>query len=267
MFVYCKNEHLAYIYFMNFRHQQILEKARTDGKVTVTGLAKAFDVTLQTIRRDLAELADGGQLRRVHGGAVLPSGVANIGYEDRRRLNDAAKVRVGLRCAAEIKNGSSVFLGIGTTCEAVARALVHHEGLLVMTNNLNAVPILSANPNCKVIVTGGTVRPADSGLVGPQAAASARHFKFDIGVVGCSAMDETGDLFDYDPDEVIVSQTVLENSRASALVADVSKFARQAPARIAPLSSFSMFCTDARPTALNHDPNAANPRILVAAEP
>lgn len=251
---------------MSFRHDQILERARRDGKVTVGGLAKAFDVTLQTIRRDLAELADAGRLKRVHGGAVLPSGVTNIGYEDRRRLNDAAKMRVGLRCASEIKNGSSIFLGIGTTCEAVARALVHHEGLLVMTNNLNAVPILSANPDCRVIVTGGTVRSADSGLVGPQAAASARQFKFDVSVISCSAIDEKGDLFDYDLDEVLVSQTAIENSRSAALVADHSKFDRQAPARIAPLSAMTMFCTDAQPR-LKDRHNAANPRFLVAAEP
>lgn len=252
---------------MSFRHDQILEHARRTGKVTVGGLAKSFGVTLQTIRRDLTELADAGRLKRVHGGAVLPSNVTNIGYEDRRRLNDAAKVRVGLRCAAEIKNGSSVFLGIGTTCEAVARALVHHEGLLVMTNNLNAVPILSSNPTCRVIVTGGTVRPADSGLVGPQAAASTGQFKFDLAVIGCSALDENGDLFDYDLDEVLVSQSVLKNSRATALVADVSKFSRQASARIAPLSDISVFCTDADPTALRDKPNTAETRILVAAEP
>lgn len=251
---------------MNFRHAEILERARREGKVTVDGLATAFDVTLQTIRRDLTELSDQGRLERVHGGAILPSGIINIGYEDRRRLNDGAKARIGQRCAAEIHNGSSVFLGIGTTCEAVARALVHHDGLLVMTNNLNAVPILSANPNCKVLVTGGTLRAADSALVGPQAAASARQFKFDMAVIGCSAMDEAGDLFDFDPDEVIVSQGVIESSRATTLVADASKFERKAPARVATLSEIAVFCTDTTPAYLWLNADAANPRLLVAPE-
>ncbi|MCF2871528.1 DeoR/GlpR family DNA-binding transcription regulator [Octadecabacter sp. G9-8] len=251
---------------MNFRHTEILDRARLHGKVTVQGLASAFGVTLQTIRRDLSDLADQGRLSRVHGGAVLPSGITNIGYEDRRRLNDAAKTRIGVMCAHEIKNGSSVFLGIGTTCEAVARALVHHEGLLVMTNNLNAVPILSANPNCKVLVTGGTVRAADSGLVGAQAASTARNLKFDLAVIGCSALDQSGDLFDYDLDEVIVSQTVIDNSRATALVADASKFERAAPARIAALSDLSFFMTDTAPTPLQPPANAAIPTIRVVNE-
>lgn len=242
-----KTNILDYLTDMNFRHTEILERARRDGKVTVDGLASAFDVTLQTIRRDLSELADQGRLERVHGGAVLPSGITNIAYEDRRRLNDDAKARIGVACADLIAQGTSVFIGIGTTCEAVARALIHHEGLLVVTNNLNAVPILSVNQTCKVFVTGGTVRPADAGLVGPQTATSVRGFKFDHAIIGCSAMDYSGDLYDYDLDEVIVSQTVIENSRQTVLAADAAKFERTAPARIAALSEVAVFVTDQRP--------------------
>ncbi|WP_296418354.1 DeoR/GlpR family DNA-binding transcription regulator [Pseudooctadecabacter sp.] len=239
---------------MNFRHAKILEQARTDGKVTVEGLASLFNVTLQTIRRDLTDLAEQGRLERVHGGAILPSGLRNIRYEDRRRLNDDAKARIGLACANEVKNGSSVFVGIGTTCEAAARALVHHEGLLVMTNNLNAVPILSANPSNRVMVTGGTLRHADGGLVGAQAAAGVRQLKFDLAIIGCSALDQTGDLFDYDLDEVIVSQSVIENSHATALVADRSKFSRTAPARIARMTDLALFVTDGLASGMAHHP-------------
>lgn len=248
---------------MSFRHSQILNRARQDGKVTVEGLAKAFDVTLQTIRRDLGELAEQGRLERVHGGAVLPSGLTNIRYEERRRLNDTAKERIGTTCAAEIQNGTSIFLGIGTTCEAVARALVHHDSLLVVTNNLNAVSILSANALCKVIVTGGTLRSSDAGLVGAQAASTARQFKFDTAIIGCSAMDELGGLYDYDLDEVIVSQAVIECSHATTLVADNTKFGRKAPARIADLANISTFCTDIEP---NLAQTTKLKRIVVASE-
>lgn len=65
------------------RLQDIQTIARRDGRVTVEGLAQHFDVTLQTIRRDLSELAEQGKLQRVHGGAILPSTVANIGYADK----------------------------------------------------------------------------------------------------------------------------------------------------------------------------------------
>jgi len=257
---------LPYMGHMSFRHQKILEMARKDGKVSVEGLATTFDVTLQTIRRDLSELAEQGRLERVHGGAVLPSGLHNIRYEDRRSLNSDAKSQIGLKCAARIPNGSSVFIGIGTTCESVARALVHHENLMIMTNNLNAVPILATNDSNTVLITGGRLRHADAGLVGPQAAEAARSIKFDLAVIGCSAMDATGDLFDYDLDEVAVSQTVIQASHATALVADSEKFARQAPARIAPISEVSMFCTDQGSAVQVSDWRLPSTEILFADE-
>ena len=113
------------------RQSEILDRARTEGRVMVENLADAFGVTVQTIRRDLSDLCDARLLDRIHGGAVLPSGVTNIGYEDRRRLNAEAKDAIARACAAEIPNGASLFLNIGTTTEAVARALQGHSGLMV----------------------------------------------------------------------------------------------------------------------------------------
>ena len=130
----------------SFRRPGSLSIARRDGKVTVDGLAAHFGVTLQTIRRDLTDLADAGQLDRVHGGAVLPSGIANIGYEERRGLNHAAKTAIAARCAAAIPEDASAFPNIGTSTEAVARALLGHRKLMVITNNMNVANILVANP-------------------------------------------------------------------------------------------------------------------------
>lgn len=227
-----------------FRHPDILEIARTQGKVTVEGLASHFGVTLQTIRRDLSELAEAGQLERVHGGAVLPSGTTNIGYEERRLLNREAKRAIATACAAEIPHGASLFLNIGTSTEAVAEELLHHRGLMVVTNNMNVANILARNTDCDILVTGGQLRRSDGGLVGTLAAETIRQFKFDIAVIGCSALDSDGDLLDFDIQEVSVSQTILRQSRKTFLVADHTKFARSAPARIASLADLDAFFTD-----------------------
>jgi DeoR family glycerol-3-phosphate regulon repressor len=227
-----------------FRHPEILEIARRDGKVTVEGLADHFGVTLQTIRRDLAELAETGRLDRVHGGAVLPSGTTNIGYHERRALNAEAQAEMGRRAAARIPDGSSVFLNIGTSTEAVARALLAHRELLVVTNNMNVANILVDNPGCEIIVAGGTLRRSDGGLVGNLTTQTIEQFKFDIAVIGCSALDEDGDLMDFDIREVGVSRTILRQARQAILVADHSKFKRSAPARIASLADLTVFVTD-----------------------
>ncbi len=232
-----------------FRHPEILEIARRDGKVTVEGLAAHFGVTLQTIRRDLTELADAGRLERVHGGAVLPSGTTNIGYEERRSLNQQAKQCIAQVCAGAIPEGSSLFLSIGTSTEAVARELINHRNLMVVTNNMNVANILVGNSDCEIIVAGGTLRRSDGGLVGNLTTEAISHFKFDIAIIGCSALDLDGDLLDFDVQEVGVSRSIIRQSRKVFLVADHSKFARSAPARITSLADMDAFFTDRPLTA------------------
>ena len=226
------------------RHPEILEAARRQGKVTVEGLAEQFGVTLQTIRRDLTELADAGKLERVHGGAILPSGTTNILYQERQTLNQVAKRDIARACARHIPDGSSLFLNIGTSTEAVARELLHHRDLMVATNNLNVANTLLANQDCQIILTGGALRRADGGLIGPLTVATVCQFKFDFAVIGCSAMDTYGDLLDFDIQEVGVSQAIIGQSRRTFLVADCSKFTRTAPAKIASLSELDTFFTD-----------------------
>ncbi len=229
---------------LSFRQSDILEIASTEGRVTVEGLAERFGVTVQTIRRDLSELADAGKLDRVHGGAVLRSGVSNIGYEDRRTLNADAKTRMAKACANDIPDGASVFMNIGTSTEAVARQMLNHKDLMVVTNNTNVANILVENPDCEIVVAGGVLRRSDGGLVGNLTVSTIRQFKFDFAVIGCSALDPDGDLLDFDFQEVHVSQTIIAQARRTLLVADHSKFQRLAPARITSLAEIDGFYTD-----------------------
>ena len=228
---------------MSFRQTEILEIARREGKVTVEGLADRFGVTLQTIRRDLTDLADQGRLARVHGGAVLPSGTVNIAYEERRALHSAAKTAIGQAAAALVAPGAAVCLNIGTTTEAVAHALSGHDDLMMVTNNLNIAAIRQAQ-GAECLVTGGRLRPADGGLVGPLAEEAIGQFRFDIALIGCSALGPDGDLLDFDLDEVRVSRAILRAARETWLVADASKLARTAPARIASLGALTGIVTD-----------------------
>jgi DeoR family transcriptional regulator, glycerol-3-phosphate regulon repressor len=234
------------------RLREIQIIARRDGRVGVEDLAAHFNVTMQTIRRDLSELADQGKLQRVHGGAILPSTVANIGYQDRRDLNEAGKTAIAQACARDIPNGCSLFLNIGTTTEAVARALLGHREIMVLTNNLNVANILVDNPHCEIIVVGGLLRRTDAGLVGTVTTQAIGQFKFDLAVISCSALDEDGDILDYDIHEVGVSQAILRQARRRFLVADQSKFRRRAPARIGSIAQMDGFYTDdALPTGLD----------------
>lgn len=247
----------------NFRQSEILDQARRDGQVTVDGLARQFDVTVQTIRRDLAELTGSGKLERVHGGAVVPSGVVNIVYEERRRLNADAKAALARLCADQIPNRAAVFMNIGTTTEAVARELLDRDALLVVTNNINIANILAANRGCEIVLAGGQLRHSDGGLVGGFTADLVRKFKFDFAVLGCSAIDSDGDLLDFDAQEVLVSQTAIARARQVFVAADRSKLERKAPVAICALGDVDALFTDGPlPAGIAARAAAAGTRIV-----
>jgi DeoR family glycerol-3-phosphate regulon repressor len=229
---------------LNLRRQEILAIARAQGRVSVEDLAGRFSVTPQTIRKDLNELCDQRLLSRVHGGALIASGVENIGYEARRFIAQDEKRAIGAAAAEIIPNNSSLFVNIGTTTEEVARALLDHEGLLVITNNINVATILYRHPRIEVIVAGGPVRRSDGGIIGAAAVDFIRQFKVDHAVIGASAIDEEGALLDFDYREVRVSQAIIGNARQVILVSDRLKFERSAPVRIGHISQVNVFVTD-----------------------
>ncbi len=229
---------------LSFRQTEILDIARTEGRVGVESLAERFSVTLQTIRRDLTDLSDAGLLDRVHGGAVMRTGVSNIGYEERRRMNDVAKAAIGRLCAQAIPDNSSMIMNLGTTTEAVARELLNHRNITVVTNNMNVANILVANESCEIMVAGGGLRRSDGGLVGDLTTDFIGQFKVDFAIIGTSALDPDGDLLDYDLAEVRVSKAIIRQSRRTFLVADASKLTRSAPARLASLGDLDAIFTD-----------------------
>jgi DeoR family glycerol-3-phosphate regulon repressor len=226
----------------------LLAVVQSLGSVTVEQLADTLGVTLQTVRRDVQKLADEGLIARFHGGVRVPSStIENIAHQQRERLNADGKTRIARAVAAAVPNNCSLILNIGTTTEAVARALLSHSGLRVITNNLNVATILSANPHCEVIVVGGVVRGRDRGIVGEAAVDFIRQFKVDIAVIGISAIEADGSLRDFDFREVKVSQTILSHAREVWLAADISKFNRPAMVEVGRLSQIDRLFTDAQP--------------------
>ncbi|MCB1760269.1 MAG: DeoR/GlpR transcriptional regulator [Gammaproteobacteria bacterium] len=229
------------------RQKEILNHARIRGEVQVEPLAETFNVTPQTIRRDLNQLRELGLLHRVHGGAIVHDGVANLGYEARRRISAVEKEAIA-HCAAQlIPDDTSLFINIGTTTEQVARHLVSHVGLLVISNNINVINTLRECETIQVMTAGGIVRREDGGVVGDATVDFIAQFKVDYAVVGASAIEEDGTILDYDPREVRVAQTIIANARSVILVADATKFERNAPIRIVDISHIDYFVTDRMP--------------------
>lgn len=231
----------------NERHGEILTLIRQRGYMSIEELATHFDVTPQTIRRDINELSDQELLKRYHGGAGLSSSVENVAYATRQVQNLSEKRRIAKDCARHIPNQASLFINIGTTNEEVARALMQHEALRVITNNLNVAAILAENRSFEVVIAGGVVRHVDRAIIGEATIDFVRQFRVDFGIIGISGIDADGTLLDYDYREVRVAQAIIENSRQVFLVADHSKFDRKPMTRLGHIGDLDAFFTDKMP--------------------
>jgi DeoR family glycerol-3-phosphate regulon repressor len=232
----------------NPRQLKLLAAVQAHGTMTVEALAEQLGVTLQTVRRDVQRMADEGLLARFHGGVRLPgSTIENIAHQQRVTLHAGGKAAIARAVAREVPNGCSLLINIGTTTEAIARELLGHKGLRVITNNLNVATILSPNPDCEVIVAGGVVRARDLGIIGEPAIDFIRQFKVDIALIGISGIEADGSLRDFDYREVKVAQTIIEHSREVWLAADQSKFHRAAMVELATLAQVDRLFTDQPP--------------------
>ncbi len=250
---------------LSARQNKILDMVRTHGHVEVDQLSCFFKVSPQTIRKDLNELCEMQLLQRVHGGAIVGSAIENVDYEARRLLASEEKQRIGQAVSRLIPDGCSLLINIGTTTEQVAHSLKDHHGLLVITNNVNAVTIMKNYKGITLIIAGGVVRCSDGGIIGEATVDFINQFKVDFAVIGVSAIDEDGSLLDYDLREVRVAQAIINNARKVILVADQLKLDRAAPIRLGHISAINTLVTDkALPEKLAEICDAHDVQVVVA---
>lgn len=227
----------------SIRHQKIVELVTQLGYVSTEQLVNELNVSSQTIRRDLNELAENNIIRRHHGGAALPSTSENSDYSDRKQFFSHQKNTIAQKVAQMIPNGSSLFIDIGTTPEAVAAALLAHENLRIVTNNLNAAHILMQKEHFQITVAGGGLR-LDGGIIGEATVDFINQFRLDFCILGISAVEPDGSLMDYDYHEVQVKRALMRNARNVILVTDHSKFHRNAIVRLGNIREINHLFTD-----------------------
>ncbi|MEM8689035.1 MAG: DeoR/GlpR family DNA-binding transcription regulator [Pseudomonadota bacterium] len=213
------------------RQAKIAEMVRDQKVLTVDALAASFEVTTQTIRRDVMAVCDMGLARRRHGRIEALGDDLNLSFEARRVLNFQAKHSIGRLVARQVPEGASIAFSIGTTPVIVAEALLEHRNLTIATNNLHLALVASQNPGIRIHVPGGELRHGDFDILGREATEFFSRFKFDIGIFGVGGVDENGALLDFTEDEVQVRHAIRDNSIASFLVLDRRKFGRRALVR------------------------------------
>jgi len=225
------------------RLQIIADMIRERGSIRSRDLVQTLGVTDETIRRDLARLAEQGILRRAHGGAVAlrPSDETDTSF--RLREHAAEKVAIGRRAAELVSDGSSIILDSGTTTLALARALHGKHDLVVVTTAVTNAIELVGNPGTTVIMTGGVIRPRTFGASGQLAAATLRGLHVDQTFLAIHSVSVKGGLTYPLLEEVDAKRAMIEAGSEVILLADHSKFGRQALVRVAPITAVQRIIT------------------------
>ncbi len=227
------------------RQQQIINKLHeTNGVLSSTEITLLFNVSVQTIRKDLNELSELGLVRRVHGGISLPSDNHNLSFSNREVMNLAEKQNIAHQVVELLPENSSIFLGIGTTPQQIAQSLLDHPGLTVVTNNINVSLTLSHNPKIQTYLAGGLVRSSDQDTMGPDTTVFLSKFNIQYGIFGVGGLNQKGQLLDFSSEESSVSRTIMENSETRILVADHTKIDRYAPVITGSLADIDILVMD-----------------------
>lgn len=208
------------------RHDEILKQLRESGRVSVIFTAAALRVSEETIRRDLKELEQHGQLRRIYGGAVPPRLDQDRPVVERGKINVRGKARIAELAARFVEDGMSIFLDSSTTATAFARRLVGRN--LTITTNCLDIALLLGPTVARVNLTPGMLRPKDNALVGYDTLAYVRRFFYDAAFMGIAACDLQHGWMDYEEHESHMRGVLRAQARRSVLLVDIDKFGRQA---------------------------------------
>lgn len=242
------------------RQRDIVETLQHTHQVDVNELARRFGVSGMTIRRDLAELDQAGQVHRVHGGATVRRAPA---YGARATTRAPEKTAIARTVADLIPEGAAIGLDSGTTCHAVAAHLAHRSDLTVVTNAVHAA-ITVREGGSRVIVTGGLLTPELS-LVNPGTAQPPPQVHLDQLILGCGGLSVDRGITYFDPLEVDVRTMLVGLADRVILAADHSKFDHKKAMVLGPLDLIDVLVTDREPPAPLRDAlDAADVEIVVA---
>ncbi len=246
------------------RRDAVADLVAQEGAVRVSELAERFRVSPATVRRDLEELEERGEVERVHGGAVaVPE--KEPGRPTAERPSHSKAARIGRRVADLISDGETVFLGPGSLCLEVARSLGDHADITVITNGLAVAHWLAAGSPHRLIVTGGQVEGSDMGLVGPLTRDTISSLRADHVVLELGGISALEGLTDDSLHHAEIAQVLMETGAAIVIVVETERVGRVAAAPVAPVTSIDVVVTGREaPPAYLWDLSEAGVEIVLA---
>lgn len=222
------------------RQAEIYARIEDKGFVTLDALAEAFNVSMQTARRDVIALADAGLVERFHGGAGSRSRTVppRLDHAQKRQHGVEAKRTIAAAAAALVPAGGHVYLDVGTTAEAAALAIAASgTALTVITNSVHAA-VLFDPARHRVRVLPGVLTGSDGSLTGADTCEALGRLRLDVAFIACSGIEPDGLVMDFDAAKIAVKRTAMAVARHRVLLATREKFGRTAREEIARLDDF-----------------------------
>ena len=245
------------------RQREILRLLEREGTVALSDLARKLDVSLETIRRDIKPLAGSGSLVKMHGAVSLLSTVGEAPFVRRMRENSDAKRAIASAVAATIRDGASIMMDTGTTTSFLARELLGHRRLTVVTNSSDIARTLATLNDNKVYMAGGELRSDNGAAFGSTAIDFVSRFSVTHAIISTGAVNAEG-MMDYDLEEAEFARTVLMRGRRTLVVTDHSKFGREGLVRVSGFDAITELATDRPPPGdIAEAIEAAGARLVV----
>lgn len=230
------------------RRNAILEKLQAERRVVVSELSILYDVSEETIRRDLEKLENEGYVIKSYGGAVLNENAnLDLPFNIRKNKNVVGKQKIADIISQTIHDGDFIFLDASSTAVAIAKNIKSKKSLTIITNSLEIAIELLDVPDCKVISTGGEIVSTAFGLVGHVTDKTIRSYYVDKAIISSKGFDLEKGFTDSDERHANNKRSMLESARVKILAIDSSKFDRVSFAKIGDLRDITMIVTDAKP--------------------
>ncbi len=230
------------------RREAILALSQQGGELRVDEMARQFNVSRETMRRDLDLLQSQGLLRRVHGGALPAQTGAEAGFRQRLVANAEAKQKIAELATRLFHRDDTLFIDTGTTTLMLAAALASSNRLTVITNSVGVAKLMGGSSvDHRVYVVGGEYRADTDQMLGSASVAQIEQYRADHAVFSCGALDRDGTLMDFDLEEAMFAKAIIAQARSATLIIDSTKFDRIAIAKICDLAPISRVVTDRPP--------------------
>jgi len=227
------------------RRKRILQILHREGIVKVSQLSRKFNVSEETVRRDLAKLEQRGGFARTYGGAYITRNVnPDIDVNVREEFYREGKEDIGKLCAEMVDDGDTIILDSSTTALHIAEKIMGKEHLTVITNAVKVITTLSGNSSLKIICTGGTVRNRSLSFIGPEAEMTLSRYFADKAFVSCTGADIAHGLTDTNEQDASIRRIMFHQAAKRILIADVTKFDKTAFSSISTFDDVSTVVSD-----------------------